>query len=86
MTLKEYLHCVWGYQESTKIRRSELKAAVYPIYRNTLAALGGKNKPVSYDDYIPTGPPEKKEPLTDPDGLLKKAMQRLNPHLKLKYD
>ena len=65
------------------MRRLELKAISYPIYQAVLAALGSGNKPISWDDYLPTEH-EKREPLTDPDGLIKIATARMNPHLKLK--
>lgn len=86
MTLKEYVYKVKGYSQATTLRRLELKTLIYPIYQNTLAALGKGNKLRSWEDYLPTGENKEKGPLTDPDGLIKKATALMNPHLKLKYD
>ena len=67
----------------TQRRRAELRAVTYPIYLTTMAALGGKNKPASPEEFLPIGiKEEQEEKLQDPNGLVRKAFERLNPHLK----
>lgn len=74
---------VHGHMRETQNRRAELRAVTYPIYLTTLAALGGKNKPASPEEFLPIGIKEEPDQkLEDPEGLVRKAFERLNPHLK----
>lgn len=83
MSFREYMSKVHGHLRATQTRRAELRAVTYPIYINTLAALGGKNKPLTPEEFLPTGiEPEKQEKLEDPNNLVKQAFERLNPQFK----
>lgn len=78
MPLKEYLYKVNGYQQKTKIRRSEGRAFFYPIYATTFAALGSRRQPMSPDRYMPIGGEDDKTELVDTKGLIKKSLERWN--------
>lgn len=83
MPFREYMCKVHGFMTETQRRRAELRAVTYPIYLTTLAALGGKNKPASPEEFLPIGIKEEpEEKLQDPNGYIKQAFERLNPQFK----
>lgn len=86
MPFREYMAKVHGYTKRIQDRRIETRLPLYYIYLTTHAALGSKVKPLTIEQFLPTGIKEEpEEKLEDPNGLVRKAFERLNPHLKGKH-
>lgn len=78
----EYMSRVTGHSRERKERRAELRAVIYPLYY-LMHKKGFTGQPMKPEEFLPIdGEGAEQIEITDSQGVLKRAFERMNPHMK----